>query len=164
MAGLIGFKISEKEKFCILKEISNFLIQISFSWQTWTPLKMLRKKDYEKKQDKKQENHKFPDRELFSVGGTRMSGWWCWVQGRVGRTSGEISYFHFFSSIPLVRFLIFTFIFSLLIFILVMFLIFTFPLLKQFFLIKILRTSPTEILHILGLLWFNILFCWPMQV
>ena len=37
--------------------------------------KMLRKKDYEKKQDKKQENHKFPDRGLFSVGGTRMSGW-----------------------------------------------------------------------------------------
>ena len=48
MAGLIGFKISEKEKYCILKEISNFLILISFSWQTWTPLKMLRKKDYEK--------------------------------------------------------------------------------------------------------------------
>ena len=42
------------------------------------------------------ENHKFPDRELFSVGGAWMSGWWCWVQGRVGRTSGEISYFHFF--------------------------------------------------------------------
>ena len=64
------------------------------------------------------ENHKFPDRELFSVGGTRMSGWWCWVQGRVGRTSGEISPFPFFrpfwwhSIFSLSLFHIFTFTFS----------------------------------------------------
>ena len=54
--------------------------------------------------------------------------------------------------------------FSRLFFILVMFLFFTYPLMKQFFLIKIWKTSPMEILHILGLRWFNILFCWPMQV
>ena len=86
---------------------------------------------------------------LFSFG----SFWWDFIFSHSFFSfdySGEVSYLSLH--------------FSRLFFILVMFLFFTYPLMNQFFLIKIWKTSPLDILHILGLRWFYILFYWPMQV